>query len=132
MKKTITLLIILLTLPISNALTINIESAETIIQGSENLTINYELSLDESAITNYSITLYNEDYEYTVLNNSEEVSELSNTIEYNTTSMMAGSYALELKVNNPSITINKKSGEEVVITQQLSYQAIISEVIYVT
>lgn len=117
MKKLLTALITLLLVSCASALTINIEPATIEVSSYENLTINYVISLNQEETTNYTITLYNKEHEFTIINKTEEVMDLNETINYNLSSVASGTYSLALTVTNPSLSTTELSSANVTVLQ---------------
>ncbi|MBD3312304.1 hypothetical protein GF352_02515 [archaeon] len=130
MKRLYSALTALIILSCASALTININSEQTEASSYENLTINYVISLNQEEATNYTIKLYNQDHEFLILNHSESVMELNQTINYNLSSVASGEYALSLRVTNPSLSTIEHSPTNVTVLQDYDLEITAPEKAY--
>ena len=111
-------LICLITLSSANALTINLNSAEQIVNSNDNITINYDIILDSAATTNYAIILSGEK-EYTVINETSDFSTKTGMIQYNTSELTAGNYTLLLKISSETISLTQTASSKIRVTSEL-------------
>lgn len=130
MRRSYSALIALIVLSCTSALTININNGQTKVSSYDNLTINYVISLNQEELTNYTIKLYNQDHMFLILNHSESVMELNETINYNLSSVASGEYALSLEVTNPSLSTIEHSPSNVTVLQDYELEVTAPEKAY--
>lgn len=119
MRGVTLLLISLIILSSANALTINLNTDQQIVNSNDNLTINYEINLDLEEQTNYLIILKNELTNYTITNETSIFSTKTDSLKYNTTELTAGNYTLQMIINNPSISMTKTATNKIRVTSEL-------------
>lgn len=124
-------LITLLLLTSANALTINLNSPEQIVNSNDNITINYEMILDSEALTNYAIILSGEK-EHVVTNETSTFSTKTGTILYNTSFLTAGNYTLLLKISSEAISLTQTASNKIRVTSELRINTEIPNVIAIS
>jgi len=123
-------LITLLLLSSANALSISVNGNPTQLSGEANLTIDYLIDLDNEALTDYSILLYNDLYEFQVFNESRIMDNTTGIIDYNVSHVASGDYKLALKLTQP-LTYTVISQENITIMQDFNLRAEPPSTIYV-
>jgi PKD repeat protein len=130
MRLKISILALLLTISCAQALVISIDSGETEVSREGNLTIIYEISLNQAELTDYAIKLYNLDNEFVILNRSENIQERSGSIEYNVSNMSSGVYTLALIVDNPSLTTTETAPSLITVLQDYNLEVSVPSIVY--
>jgi hypothetical protein len=130
MRKYI-LLISLLLFSSASALTISIDSEETKVSSFDTLTINYVISLNTEESTNYAITLFNNNDEFVVLNNTQVLKDINDSFIYDVSGLASGNYSLALRVSNPSITTTELAPSNITILSELDFRVIVPDVVFV-
>jgi len=124
-------LLCLLLLSCANALTyINIESNDTTLSSSDDLTFNYEINLNSANLIDYSIRLYNDNKTYLLVNNSINTSFISDSVSYDLGLVASGTYQLSLTARSKLLNATEIMSHEITILKELNFRAIVPLVVY--
>ncbi len=112
-------LIVLITLPVVNGLSINVNTDTPVVNGFDNISVNYEIILDSVSEINYELLLINDGRELLLLNSSCNDSSIINNFSYNASSIASGTYELALRLNTP-LSYTVKSINNVTIRKNVN------------
>ncbi len=123
MKKGLLCFVCLLAINSAFGLTVKISPQQTRVGLNDNLTINYEINLDIEELVNYTIIISNKDHQYTILNETNIATPITNSIKYNVSTITAGEYQLILTINSktfPNLVV--RSQDNVTIAKLTSFE----------